>query len=152
MSADIENKLAELAPWGKALIWVELSRHLVSDFKEKHSIVSDVNDLLSELISAINSRDTLKIESLAQKIEGEDEDDSLLTKSYLFEKESSDWHLYGLIMEAVSLSINVLFTSNIINNVPGWFREEFPSPVNDIFSVAEQGGSLEKVKCFLINR
>jgi hypothetical protein len=32
----------------------------------------------------------------------------------------------------------LLYINNLVANVPGWFREEFPSALNDIFELAEK--------------
>jgi hypothetical protein len=152
MSSDIEKKISDLTPWERSLTWVELATKLIANFNNSNSGIMEITTVTSELKAAINNRDSLEIERLASKIEGEDEENSLLTKSYLFEKEGTDWHLYGLIMESVSLGINILYINNLVANVPGWFREEFPSALNDIFEVAEKSGTLEQVRTFLSSR
>lgn len=129
-------------PWKASLMWVNIAKLAISEISSSHVVVNKIDGILNDLKSSVISKNIPEIEKIAYLIEGEEDEDSLLTQGYLFEEENKDEKLYGLTMEAATQCINTLYNSKYIRNVPGWFMESSPELMAEIFSLIKECGLL----------
>jgi hypothetical protein len=145
----MKDKIEELGPWEQSLIWAGLAGELVARFAASGDFISRLRGVAEELRTSILDKNVEKIEELSEAIEGTDDADSALTQSHLFEHHGSDWYLYGLVIDAISQAINVLYLSRDVINVSSWFFEECRDFYESLTESAQSGGFLGVVNGYL---
>jgi hypothetical protein len=150
--SEAEKIVKRLSGWNYAELFLEIAMFIIKSFESKVDIVEKFDSVISSLLEAVNTKDVRSIEHLAVEIEGTDEDDSYLTQSCDFERESRDWYLYGVLVSYVYEAINKLYIDGELKNIPSCFKEQFPEAFSESLKLAEKCGIKDSIISIVLEK